>query len=308
MKPLGSPSPLWLNFILGFKHIDAAADFEDFASHAGGVAEEADLAAGDVHPIDGKFDDTAGEFAEEEAKLDIEGEADGLLVGADFFEGGSAEDFQSALGIVGGHAADDRDKGGEDAAGEVALERALDGATKHFDATGEEGIGRSGLGRAKKTLRTQDFGGAHGAIGIGKGEEVGIPRVIPSAQDGAAFSRIARREEWIQKNRPAARLLLLHGVDELDQALALMGSRSVIRDQNGKPLWQAALHGIEKGFETRGIVVMRNDEMGFQRRSKKLTTEDTEITEGKTIGGHFPITLQVDGNFTHRQGRSSEQF
>jgi hypothetical protein len=44
---------------------------------------------------------------------------------------------------------------------------------------------------------------------------------------------------------------------------------------------------------------MRNDEVGFQKRSEKLTTEDTEITEG---------TLQVGGNFTHRQGWPSEQF
>ena len=151
------------------------ADFEDFAGHAGGVAEEADLAAGDVGPIDGKLDNAAGEFAEEEAKLDIEGEADGLLVGTDFFEGGSAENFQSALGVVGGHAADDRDERGEHAAGEVALERALDGAAEHFDPTGEEGIECGGLGGTKKTLRAQDFGSTHGAVGIGKGEEVGIP-------------------------------------------------------------------------------------------------------------------------------------
>ena len=153
MKPLCSPCPLWLNFILGFKHIHAAADFEDFASHAGGVAEEADLAARDVGPIHRKFDDTAAEFAEQEAKLDIEREADGLLVGADFFEGGTAQDFESALGVVSGHAADYRDEGGEDAAGEVALERALDGATEHFNPTSEEGVGRSGLRRAEKTLR-----------------------------------------------------------------------------------------------------------------------------------------------------------
>lgn len=188
------------------------ADFEDFAGHASGIAEKADLAARDVGPIHGKFDDTAAKFAEEEAKLDIEGEADGLLVGAYFFEGGWAEDFQSALGIVGGHAADDRDEGGEDAAGEVALERALDGATEHFDPTGEEGIGCGGLGGTKKTLRPQDLGGTHGAVGIGKGEEGGITRMIPSAKDGAAFSGIARGEERIQKNRPA-RLFLLHGVD-----------------------------------------------------------------------------------------------
>lgn len=86
----------------------------------------------------------------------------------------------------------------------MALERALDGATEHFDPAGEEGIGGGGLGRAEKTLRTQDFGSAHGAIGIRKSEEVGIPRVIPSAQDGTAFSSIARSEEWVQKNRPAA--------------------------------------------------------------------------------------------------------
>jgi hypothetical protein len=83
------------------------ADFEDFACHASGVAEEADLAAGDVGPIDGKLERAEVEFAEEEAKLDIEREAEGLLVGADFFEGGAAEDFQSALGIIGGNAADD---------------------------------------------------------------------------------------------------------------------------------------------------------------------------------------------------------
>ena len=150
----------------------------------------------------------------------------------------------------------------------MALERALDGATEHFDATGEEGIGCGGLGGAEKTLRAQDLGGTHGAVGIGKGEEVGILRVIPSAQDGAAFSRIARSEEWIQKNRPAAWLFLLHGVDQCHQALALMRSRAVIRDENGKPLRQAALQGIEKGFETRGVVVMRNDEMGFQGARK----------------------------------------
>ena len=150
--------------------IHAVADFEDFAGHASGVAEEADLAAGNVGPIDGKLERAEAEFSEEEAKLDIEGEADALLVGTDFFEGGSAENFQSALGVVGGHAADDRDERGEHAAGEVALERALDSATEHFDPAGEEGIGRGGLRRAKKTLRTQDFGGTHGAIGIGKGE------------------------------------------------------------------------------------------------------------------------------------------
>ncbi len=133
------------------------ADFEDFAGHAGGVAEEADLAAWDVGPIDGELDDAAAEFAEQEAKLDIEGEADGLLMWAYFFEGGSAEDFQSALGVVGRHAADDRDKGGENATGEVALERALDGAAEHFDPTGEEGVSICGLGRAKKILRPQDF-------------------------------------------------------------------------------------------------------------------------------------------------------
>jgi hypothetical protein len=48
--------------------------------------------------------------------------------------------------------------------------------------------------------------------------------------------------------------------------------------------------------------------MGFQRRSEKLTTEDTEITEGKTSGGHFPTTMQAGGYFTHRPGRLSEQF
>ena len=53
---------------------------------------------------------------------------------------------------------------------------------------------------------------------------------------------------------------------------------------------------------------MRNDEMGFQRRSKKLTTEGTEITEGKTGGGYIPATLLVYGKFTHRQDRPSEQF
>lgn len=137
--------------------IHAAADFEDFAGHAGGVAEEADLAARDVGPIHRKFDDAAAEFAEQEAKLDIEGEADGLLMWAYFFEGGSAEDFQSALGIVGGHAADDRDEGGEDAAGEVALERAVHGAAEHFDPTGEEGVSIYGLGGTKKFLRPQDF-------------------------------------------------------------------------------------------------------------------------------------------------------
>ena len=70
--------------------IHAVADFEDFAGHAGGVAEEADLAAGDVGPIDGKLERAAAEFLEEEAKLNIESEADALLVGADFFEGGAA--------------------------------------------------------------------------------------------------------------------------------------------------------------------------------------------------------------------------
>jgi hypothetical protein len=45
---------------------------------------------------------------------------------------------------------------------------------------------------------------------------------------------------------------------------------------------------------------MRNDEVDFQRRSEKLTTEDTEITEGKTRGGHFPTMLQAGGKFTHR--------
>lgn len=208
--------------------IHAAADFEDFAGHAGGVAEEADLAARDVRPIHRKFDDAEAEFAEQEAKLDIEGEADGLLMGAYFFEGGSAEDFQSALGIVGGHAADDRDESGEDAAGEVALERALDGAAEHFHPTGEKGIGGCGLGGAKKIFRPQDFRSTHGAVGISKGEEVGIPRLIPSAQDGTAFSGIARSEERIQKNRPAARLFLLHGVDQCRQALALMRRRAVI--------------------------------------------------------------------------------
>ena len=103
--------------------------------------------------------------------------------------------------------------------------------------------------------------------------------MIPSAQDGSAFSRIARGEERVQKNWPATGLLLLHGADQCRQALALMRSRAVIRDQNGEPLRQAALHGVEKGFETRGVVVMRNDEVGFQRRSEKLTTVDTEITE-----------------------------
>ena len=137
--------------------IHAAADFEDFAGHAGGVAEEADLAARDVGPIHRKFDDAEAEFAEQQAKLDVKGEADGLLMGAYFFEGGSAEDFQSALGIVGGHVADDRDESGEDAAGEVALERALDGAAKHFHPTGEKGIGGCRLGGAKKFLRPQDF-------------------------------------------------------------------------------------------------------------------------------------------------------
>jgi hypothetical protein len=244
------------------------ADFEDFAGHAGGVAEEADLTAGDVGPIDGKLDDAAAEFTKQEAKLDIEGKAEGLLVRADFFEGGSAENFQSALGVVGGHAADDRDESGEDATGEVTLERALDGAAEHFDATGEEGIGGCGLGGTKKTLSAQDFCGTHGAVRIGKGEEVCIPRMIPSAQDGTAFSRIAKSEEWIQKNRPAGWLFLLHGVDQCCQALALMRSRAVIRDENGKPLRQAALQGIEKGFETRGVVVMRNDEMGFQGARK----------------------------------------
>jgi hypothetical protein len=48
--------------------------------------------------------------------------------------------------------------------------------------------------------------------------------------------------------------------------------------------------------------------MGFQRRSKKLTTEGTEITEGKTGGGYIPATLLVYGKFTHRQDRPSEQF
>jgi hypothetical protein len=48
--------------------------------------------------------------------------------------------------------------------------------------------------------------------------------------------------------------------------------------------------------------------MGFQRRSEKLTTEGTEITEGKTGGGYIPATLLVYGKFTHRQDRPSEQF
>lgn len=248
--------------------IHAVADFKDFAGHASGIAEEADLATGDVGPIDGKLDDAAGDFAEEETKLNIESEADALLVGADFFEGRAAQDFQSALGVIGGHAADDRDERGEDAAGEMALERALDGAAEHFDPTGEEGIGCGGLGGTKKTLRTQDFGGTDGAVGIGKGEEVGIPREIPSAQDSSAFSGIARREERVQKNWPAARLFLLHGVDQCRQALALMRSRAVIRNEDRKPLRQAALQGIEERFETRGVVVMRNDEVGFQGARK----------------------------------------
>ena len=67
--------------------IHPVADFEDFAGHAGGVAEEADLAAGDVGPIDGILERAKAEFSQEEAKLDIEGEADALLVGANFFEG-----------------------------------------------------------------------------------------------------------------------------------------------------------------------------------------------------------------------------
>ena len=95
------------SFSLESQAIHAVADFKDFEGHAGGVAEEADLAAGDVRPIDGELDDAAAEFAEEETKLDIEGEADALLVGADFFESGSAEDFQSTLGIVGWHVAHD---------------------------------------------------------------------------------------------------------------------------------------------------------------------------------------------------------
>ena len=159
----------------------------------------------------------------------------------------------------------------------MALERALDGATEHFDSAGEEGSDAVGIGQAKKTLRTQDFGGTHGAVGVGKSEEVGTTRVIPSAQDGAAFSSIARGEERIQKNRPAAGFSLLHSVDQCCQALALMGSRAVIRDQNGKPLWQAALQGIEKGFETRGVVVMRNDEMGFQGARKNIYNLRTQM-------------------------------
>jgi hypothetical protein len=244
--------------------VHSVADFEDFAGHAGGVAEEADLATWDVRPIDGKLERAEAEFAEQEAKLDIEGEADALLVRADFFEGGWAEDFQSALGVVSGHAADDRDERGKDTAGEVALERALDGATEHFDPTGEEGIGCGGLGRAKKFLRPQDFGGTHGTIGISKGEEVGITRMIPSTQDSTAFSGIVRREERFQKNWPATGLFLLHGVDQCRQALALMRSRAVIRDEDRKPLRQAALQGIEKRLQALGVVVMRNGEVGFQ--------------------------------------------
>jgi hypothetical protein len=53
---------------------------------------------------------------------------------------------------------------------------------------------------------------------------------------------------------------------------------------------------------------MRNDEVGFQVGSRRLTTEDTEITEGKSDGGHFPRMLQAGGSFTHRQGQPSEQF
>ncbi len=244
------------------------ADFEDFSGHASGVAEQADLTAGDVRPIDGKLERAEVELSEEEAKLDIKRESDALLVGADFFEGGAADNFQSALGVVGGHTADNRDECGEDAARQVTLERALDSAAEHFDPAGEEGIGCGGLGRAEKTLRTQDFEGTDGAIGIGKGEEVGITRVIPSAQDGSTFSSVARSEERIQKNGPAAGFFLLHGMDQCRQALALMGSRAVIRDQNGEPLRQAVLDGIEEGFETRGVVVMRNDEMGFQGARK----------------------------------------
>ena len=70
--------------------IHPVADFEDFACHTSGVAEEADLAAGNVGPIDGKLERAEAEFSEEEAKLDIEREADALLVRADFFEGGAA--------------------------------------------------------------------------------------------------------------------------------------------------------------------------------------------------------------------------
>lgn len=70
--------------------VHAVADFEDFACHAGGVAEETDLAARDVGPINGKLERAEIEFAEEEAKLDIEGKADALLVEADFFKGGAA--------------------------------------------------------------------------------------------------------------------------------------------------------------------------------------------------------------------------
>lgn len=112
--------------------------------------------------------------------------------------------------------------------------------------------------------------------------------MIPSAQDGTAFSRIARREERIQKNRPSARFFLLHGVDQRRQALALMRSRAVIRDEDGKPLRQAALQGLKKRLEALGVVIMRNDEVGFQVNSRRLTTEVTEITEGKSDGGHFP--------------------
>jgi len=288
--------------------IHTMTDFEDFAGHTSGVAEEADLAAWDVRPIDGKLERVAAEFSEEEAKLDIERKADALLVGADFFEGGSAKDFQSALGVIGGHAAHDGDEGGEDAAGEVALERALDGAAEHFDPTGEEGIGCGDLGRAKKTLCSQDFGGTHSTVGISKGKEVGITRMIPSPQDGSAFSGVTRSEEGIQKNWATARLFLLHGVNQCLQALTLRRSRAVIRNEDKKSLGQGALHGIEKGFEASGVVVMRNNEKGFQVSSRRLTTEATEITEGKTCGSRFPITLQVGGIFTHRQGRSGEQF
>jgi hypothetical protein len=53
---------------------------------------------------------------------------------------------------------------------------------------------------------------------------------------------------------------------------------------------------------------MRNDEVGFQVDSRRLTTEVTEITEGKSDGGNFPRTLQTDENLLIGRVAQSNSF
>ena len=78
---------------LKLHRIDPVADFEYLAGHASRIAKEIHLAAGDIRPIDGKFQYGKLKFTQQEAQLDIKSEPNSFLKGTDFLVNRTTQDF-----------------------------------------------------------------------------------------------------------------------------------------------------------------------------------------------------------------------